>query len=370
MKTAIVICLCLVLWSCVPAKPFIHSSSKLQFLNEYSIPLKTQFRGTTIGGFSGIDYDVTETKYYIISDDGSKINPARYYEANFYIGNNRIDSVEFLNVTTLLKKNDSVFSYSSVDPEAIRFHPGIKKLFWSSEGEKIFRKGDTILHQPSINISEVNGKLFRQFRLPASLYVQKNEKGSRSNGSLEGISFSNDLKYLYASIEEPLYEDGPKAGIGDSSAWVRIIQFDIKKGVAVKQFAYQLDAVAYPPVPTNGFKINGVSEILCIGKKQLLVIERSFSTGLLGCVIKIYLADLSYATDITQNTSLQADPSFKPVSKKLLVNMETIGIPVYNVEGITFGPLLPNGNRSVIFVADDNFSATDKTQFLLFEIQN
>jgi hypothetical protein len=32
------------------------------------------------------------------------------------------------------------------------------------------------------------------------------------------------------------------------------------------------------------------------------------------------------------------------------------------------GPKLPNGRQSIIFVADNNFSKDEVTQFLLFEI--
>ncbi|RYE19039.1 MAG: esterase-like activity of phytase family protein, partial [Sphingobacteriaceae bacterium] len=44
------------------------------------------------------------------------------------------------------------------------------------------------------------------------------------------------------------------------------------------------------------------------------------------------------------------------------------GIYIDNVEGATFGPTLPNGHKSIIFVADNNFSKTEKTQFFLFEV--
>jgi hypothetical protein len=57
------------------------------------------------------------------------------------------------------------------------------------------------------------------------------------------------------------------------------------------------------------------------------------------------------------------------LSKKLLLNMESLGIPIYNVEGVIFGPRLPGGRKSLLFVADDNFSPLDKTQFLLLRLK-
>jgi len=35
---------------------------------------------------------------------------------------------------------------------------------------------------------------------------------------------------------------------------------------------------------------------------------------------------------------------------------------------VTFGPDLPNGHKSLLFVADNNFSPLEKMQLLLFEI--
>jgi hypothetical protein len=53
----------------------------------------------------------------------------------------------------------------------------------------------------------------------------------------------------------------------------------------------------------------------------------------------------------------------------MLFNMDVLGREIYNIEGATFGPLLPNGKRTLVFVSDDNFSAKEKTQFLLFEVE-
>ena len=39
-----------------------------------------------------------------------------------------------------------------------------------------------------------------------------------------------------------------------------------------------------------------------------------------------------------------------------------------NTEGMTFGPRLPNGNRTLVFVSDDNFRKSQITQFLAFEV--
>ncbi len=186
------------------------------------------------------------------------------------------------------------------------------------------------------------------------------EKGPRQNGVLEGLSFAKNFTRLYVNVEEPLYEDGPRADIVANDPWIRIYQFDVATKKNIAQYAYKLDPVAYEASPNTAFKINGIPDILWAGNDRLIVLERSFSTGRLACTIKIFLADLNKAENISGNKSLKKTPPQKPVSKKLLVNMDDLGVYIDNVEGITFGPRLANGNQTLILVADDNFAESEK----------
>jgi hypothetical protein len=185
---------------------------------------------------------------------------------------------------------------------------------------------------------------------------------------LEGLTFADNYKTLYASLEEPLYEDGPRAGLTENNPWVRIYRFDVHSGKNTAQFAYRLEKVAYSPVPSTEFMVNGIPDILSLGSHQLLVIERSFSTGRLPCTVKLFLTDVSVAEDVSNLPSLIQHPPSKPLPKKLLLNMDDLGIYVDNVEGATLGPTLPNGHQTLLLVADNNFRALEQTQFFLFEI--
>jgi len=95
--------------------------------------------------------------------------------------------------------------------------------------------------------------------------------------------------------------------------------------------------------------------------------ERSFSTGRIKNTIKLFITDLNGATNISQ-IALSNNKSFIPASKTLLLNMDDLGIYIDNIEGMTFGPLLPNGHKTLVFVADNNFSSEQKSQVLLFEV--
>jgi hypothetical protein len=61
-----------------------------------------------------------------------------------------------------------------------------------------------------------------------------------------------------------------------------------------------------------------------------------------------------------------ADPVL--ARKTLLLDLDELGIPLDNVEGMTFGPRLPDGRQSLVLVSDNNFAATQFTQFLLFAL--
>ena len=56
------------------------------------------------------------------------------------------------------------------------------------------------------------------------------------------------------------------------------------------------------------------------------------------------------------------------MKKTLLLDLRTLGIPLDNIEGMTLGPQLPDGRRSLVLVSDNNFAASQFTQFLLFAL--
>jgi hypothetical protein len=127
--------------------------------------------------------------------------------------------------------------------------------------------------------------------LPQNLRMHVTQNGPRQNGVLEGMSFADDFKTLYVNLEEPRFEDGPRADVEENDAWVRFYKFDVATKKNTAQYAYKLDPVAYPSSPVDAFKVNGIPDILSVGDGKFIVLERSFSTGRLPCTIKIFLAD-------------------------------------------------------------------------------
>ncbi|MFB6455872.1 esterase-like activity of phytase family protein [Chitinophaga sp. Hz27] len=351
-----------------------HSITQLRLIGKQVIPYNMPFEGTTTGGLSGIDYDPVHQQYYMICDDRSDINPARFYTAKLYFNDKSFDSVRLTNVTTFRQANGqpypNKFSNPALtpDPEALRYNARGNFMVWTSEGERIVNKKDTVLANPSATLIHTNGQYIDTFALPDAFRMHATENGPRRNAGFEGLTFSNDNRWLYVSLEEPRYEDGPRADVGETNALTRFIKFDLKTRKPISQYGYRLDPVAYPPVSKDSFRINGIADILYLSENKILVLERSFSVGVKNCTIKLYIADFSKATDISCINSIKNDNNVALASKKLLYNFESLNTYIDNIEGVTFGPVLPNGHPSLVFVADNNFSSAEESQFFVFEV--
>ena len=352
----------------------VDKISSLKVLDIYEVPYNLEYKNTTIGGLSGIDYNKEADEYYLISDDRSNINPARFYTAKIKLKDSKIDSVIWIDVQNLKQPNGALFpnynkeAKNTTDPESIRYDLLNKRLVWTSEGERRVLDKDTVLVNPSINIMDKTGKWIDTFSLPQNLWMSANAKGPRTNGVIEGMSFSELYKKLFVSIEEPLHEDGPRVETFPQNTWLRFFGFDVATKQNTEQYAYKPEAIDYPANPLNAFKVNGISEILNIGNLKFIVIERAYSTGRQKCTVKLFLADARGASNVKDISALAVDTSFVPITKKLLLNMDDMPNFIDNVEGITLGPILPNGHQSIILVVDNNFSPLEKTQFFLLEI--
>lgn len=362
------------LFSCSNIKQATQTSTspRLKFINSIEIPYNQNFKETKIGGLSGIDYDKKQDIYYIISDERSQVNPSRFYTAKIHLKNDKIHTIDFQRTNTLKNKEGNVFDNwlsnpeSSADPEDIRYNPKKKSLIWTSEGARVLSAKKTVLQNPAISFMDLKGNYQGQVTLPSNLEMQKEEKGPRNNGTLEGITFDKNYKNIYTVVEEPLFDDGDKATV-EKGALIRFYKFNVKTKKNTAQYAYQLEAIAKAPNPKDEFSVNGVSAIQYYSEDELLVVERSYSVGTQACTIKVFLCDISKATDVKDIASLK-DQEIKFTSKKLILNLDELGIFIDNIEGVTFGPKLSSGKQSLLFVSDDNFSDKQKTQLLLFEV--
>jgi hypothetical protein len=328
-----------------------------------------------VGGLSSLVYRPDTKTYFILCDDPSTAQAARFYEANLVFDAGQFSAVTFTRTVPLERPDGTPFPNATtdrngtVDPEGLAFNPATGNMYWSSEGERTPASNPPVLVQPFIREMTPDGDHVAEFALPDLFRIKATDNGPRRNGVFEALTLSADGKHLFASLEEPLYEDGPQASL-NAGGVVRILKFDLASRNLVAQYAYPIDKVHAAPNPAGQFSLNGVVEILPLTDGKLLVMERSFAIGATpDFAVKIYEADLGAATDVSALPAL-AGATYTPAAKKLVLDVGSTGISrVDNLEGMAFGPTLANGNRSLVLVSDNNFNPLQLTQFLAFEIK-
>lgn len=341
-----------------------RDGKELKFIDEYVIADGQMFENTVVGGLSGLDY--ANGAWYMISDDP---NTPRFYTATIDYTKDGFHSISITGLSELNDQGGGAFAAGTVDPEALRVFGGT--AVWTSEGN--VNNGI----DPFVRRATLSGDFVNETKLADRYKVATDEnKGPRQNGVFEGISLSADGNGFWVNMELPLREDGPAPTTQDTESPIRIAYIDQATGEFGKEFAYELDPVVRPAANETSFELNGVVEILEYEEGKFFVLERSFSTGYDdgGNNVKIYEVDASDATDISEIGALPGS-GYQAAEKTLLFDFEDIrdqltdGV-VDNIEGIDFGPDFSNGNRSLVLVADNNFSAfgPQLNQFVLFEL--
>lgn len=353
---------------------FSHNApiTGLRLIGEQRIALKHAFEGTTVGGLSGIDYDAANKSWVMESDDRSEINPARFYRAALNFDSKAFTSVTLSSVHFFTQPDGSRYPNLAhakldrgdqvADIETIRVDPQDGSLWYGSEGNR--KVG---LH-PFVRHADSGGRYLATLPTPAMFNVSKEEIGSRNNMTFEALSFASDGKSLWLGMEAALYQDGPLA-TPDNGAVVRITRLD-RAGKVLGQYAYPIEPVASRPGPGREAD-NGVSEILAVNDHQVLVVERAGvanADGVYTNHVRIYEMETEGATDVQALPALAA-ASYVPARKRLLLDLEKAGLArVDNIEGISWGPRLENGRRSLVLISDDNFNPLQVTQILAFEV--
>lgn len=350
----------------------------LRLIGQQVLPRRLDFQGTVVGGLSGIDYDATTDSYLLISDDrttNDSANAPRLYTARLSFDADTFSAVTFTGVITLKQPDGS--DYPKVpdarvaDPESVRIDPVSGNYVWVSEGDRTLTSAPPRVIDPFVREVTPQGAAVREYTLPAMFRMSASETGPRGNLVFEGLSFTPDRASAFVMMEGALFQDGapPTTQAGATS---RLTRFDRASGQASAQYLYPSERVQATPSPADAFTVNGPTEILALSDTRFLVLERSFSVGVVGNQVRLYEIDITPATNVLTSTSLTGAT---PVSKRLVLDFETLKTQlggIANLEGLSFGPKLANGRRSLVVVADDNFptadSATDRNQVLVFEI--
>ena len=352
----------------VSAEERMFRNFALEFIDQYEIP-KITFKDTLIGGLSAIAYNRQQDLFYVLSDDRSKQSPARFYSFKLEVkqtndGQIKIASFEPEEVTLLLDEEGQEYRKGKIDPEGLAISPR-NTIFISSEGN------------PSQDVEPLIGEFALEtghklsaLRLPQRYLGddQSQPQGIQENLAFESLTINRtglpeDPFRLFTATESALLQD--ESFEGEEQARVRFLHYVINpvgNPVLLAEHLYLLE-----PAPVEAIS-NGLTELLALKKEgYFLSLERTY--GFTGAGAKIFQVVVGNATDTTNIASLKGNiAQVQPLKKQLLFDLQDLGIYLDNFEGMTIGPRLPDGSRSLLLISDDNFNEEQVSQLFLFRL--
>src|SRR5262245_50133729 len=260
-----------------------------------------------------------------------------------------------------------------LDPEGIRVSACGRTAFVSDEYGPYIYEFDLLTGRRIGSVPLPNKLLIDFPSADGNQELIANISGRQANRGMEGLAISPDGKRLYGIMQSALIQDGalnyantPPSRIGTNN---RIVEINLLTG-AIREFLYQLESAS-----------NGVNEILAVNDHEFLVIERDGRVGANAAFKKIFKIDIADAT--TPATDIRGIPELPttgtpagvtPVTKSLFINLlhPDFGLAGASfpekIEGLAFGPNLPDG-RLLLFVTNDNdFVPTQANRFWAFAI--
>ena len=224
------------------------------------------------------------------------------------------------------------------------------------------------------------------------LTPNNNDTGRQANRGIEGLTLTPDGKKLVGIMQNALIQDNglvtggnPDAVPGRRGVNNRILTIDLETG-ETHEYVYWVDSIG------SG---RGVNEMLAINDHELLVLERdnkslvptppnAAETPVLKRIYKIdlnklNLTDVSEIEVLPETKAELAGLGIIPVDKVLFLDLLNASYKVYGtttikdviaekMEGMAWGPDLPDG-RHVLYVASDNDLNTGRpTQIYAFAI--
>jgi 3-phytase/alkaline phosphatase D len=354
-----------------PGAAISQTVAAIDFLGMVTFPTGFTFEGTEVGGLSGITYDPSRDAYYALSDDRGQIGPARYYTVAIDVADGAMEpgDVTFTGVTPLLDDTGLPYPALSIDPEGIAFvRPA--RLYVCSEGSAAASPP----LDPFVDRFNRRGEQSRALPVPDKFLPNADgTRGVRNSLAFESLTVTPNRKLLYTATENALAQDGPAADV-DQESLSRVLRYRLGPGSVDAELVYATDPVPLTPDPPTAFRTSGLVALTALDNAgTLLALERSFSVGR-PQTVRLYQARTQRATEVSSIDDLYSEVDgtpveFDPIVKRLLVDFADLGVVPDNLEGMTFGPTLPDGRRTLIVVGDNNFNPGQVTQFVALALE-
>jgi len=348
-----------------------------------SARLEDGSRSDLFGGLSAIDYIGADSRFLLLSDrgagDGAVSFPCRFHEARLTLTSTGGDiEFELLGTTLLTTPTGTslVGSLTALAEDQARAASSDKVTPWTAldpEGLRRLNDGTLVVtdeYGPRVVVFDVSGRLLNHFNAPIKFELLapvdgKYERGTFPNRGLEGIAVTPSGQRFVAVLQSPLVQDGKIKGdkcLGLNCRWM---VFDANRNCE-REVVYQLESLK-----------TGVSEVLAVSETKFLVLERDSEIGQDAKIKRIYLADISTASDAASIDSLpQKDlpKDFVPVSKRLLFDLldDRFGIggnrAAEKPEGLSWGPPMADGRKTLWICCDNDFDPKVKSEIYCFAV--
>jgi hypothetical protein len=320
------------------------------------VPYGARVGGFRVGGLSALARAADGTYLAVVDNEGE--TPARVFRLAFEVSEKGVappagkTALQVpLAAVPLTGLDGKSFTGKDFDGEGMALEPSGEMLI-ASETE------------PSIREFSPAGRMLRALPVP-ELFLAKDKRGIRGNLGFESVALSPEGDALWTANERALQQDAPDDMARPSP--VRLLRYERRSGgfVPGAQLVYAVEPVAKPI--HKGFQTRGLSDLLALPDGDLLALEREFVEGR-GLAVQIFRVSLAGATDVSGLESL-AGQSYTPVRKTLLYDFARAGFAPDNLEGMAFGPRLPDGSRTLVLVSDNNFHPFERTQIVALRLR-
>jgi hypothetical protein len=334
-----------------------------------------------LGGFgSAIAYTGQGNKYLLLPDrgpgDGANSYSCRFHLAEITVSTPGKIDFKLLKTTLLKTPEGNLLTGLSKDfgPSGSRFDP---------EGIRVLKNGSILIsdeYGPSVWLFDSTGKLKHKFLIPEKFLIQNksdhaekefppfNKKGRLTNKGFEGIAISSDQKKWLAALQGSLIQDRNPTdqNLKTNGDNLRFLETSID-GKHLREIVYKMESAK-----------NGVNEILAIGEEDYLVLERDGDAGESAGFKKIFRISTKNATDVSKILELPAPMlpvGIVPVTKTLFLDLldPKFGLKGKDfpakIEGLAFGPDLPDGRKLLIITTDNDFKPDEPTWIYAFAVK-
>jgi len=334
-----------------------------------------------LGGFgSAIAYTGQGNKYLLLPDrgpgDGANSYSCRFHLAEITVSTPGKIDFKLLKTTLFKTPEGNLLTGLSKDfgPSGSRFDP---------EGIRVLKNGSILIsdeYGPSVWLFDSTGKLKHKFLIPEKFLIQYksdhaekefppfNKKGRLTNKGFEGIAISSDQKKWLAALQGSLIQDRNPTdqNLKTNGDNLRFLETSID-GKHLREIVYKMESAK-----------NGVNEILAIGEEDYLVLERDGDAGESAGFKKIFRISTKNATDVSKILELPAPMlpvGIVPVTKTLFLDLldPKFGLKGKDfpakIEGLAFGPDLPDGRKLLIITTDNDFKPDEPTWIYAFAVK-